>query len=129
MALKFTISDVIPASPAEIYAAWLDTDLHTAMTGGAATASDQVGGDFTAWEGYISGKNVALEANASIIQTWRTTQFKDDEPDSDLEIKLAAVDGGTEVTLVHTNLPAHGMQYKQGWVDHYFVPMKAYFGR
>jgi hypothetical protein len=34
---------------------------------------------------------------------------------------------GTRLTLKHTNLPDHGMQYKDGWVEHYFEPMKAYF--
>lgn len=41
MAIDFIVSDVIPASPDEIYAAWLDSETHTDMTGGAATASDE----------------------------------------------------------------------------------------
>lgn len=127
MAIDFTVSDIIPASPTEIYAAWLDSETHTDMTGGAATASDEVNGSFTAWDGYIMGKNVSLSANTQIVQSWRTTEFKDEEPDSNLEINLAPVANGTEITLIHTNLPKHGMQYKQGWVDHYFSPMKAYF--
>lgn len=128
MALAFTVSDIIPAVPDEIYAAWLDSETHAKMTGGGATASDEIGGSFTAWDGYIRGKNVALAANTSIVQSWRTAEFKDEEPDSMLKITLNPVDDGTEITLNHTNLPEHGMQYMQGWVDHYFIPMKAYFG-
>ena len=128
MAIDFIVSDVIPASPGEIYAAWLDSETHTDMTGGAATASDQVGGSFTAWNDFIMGKNIALVANTHIVQSWRTTIFKDEEPDSNLEINLVPVSNGTEITLIHTNLPERGMQYKQGWVDHYFNPMKAHFG-
>tara|TARA_B100000809_G_scaffold246314_1_gene274169 strand:+ start:1124 stop:1261 length:138 start_codon:yes stop_codon:yes gene_type:complete len=33
----------------------------------------------------------------------------------------------TRLTLKHTNLPDHGMQYKDGWVEHYFEPMKTHF--
>lgn len=28
----------------------------------------------------------------------------------------------------HSGLPAHGMQYQQGWKDACFEPMKEYFG-
>lgn len=124
---SFTISDILPASKEVIYSAWLDSDKHTEMTGGEATCSDQVGGDFSAWDGYITGKNVALLKNEEIVQTWRTTEFAENDEDSLLTIKLKEVDGGTEITLVHTNIPEGQTQYKQGWIDHYFVPMKAYF--
>ena len=129
MAVEFTVSDVIPATPEMIYTAWLDSETHEKMTGGGATASDEIGGSFSAWDGYISGENVALKANASIVQTWRTTEFKEEELDSNLEITLTPVDKSTEIPLTHTGLPEHGMQYRQGWVDHYFTPMKAYFSQ
>ena len=128
MAVEFIVSDIIPATPAEVYAAWLSSEDHAEMTGGGAEASDEVGGAFFAWDGYISGKNILLEPDARIVQSWRTTEFADEEPDSRLEIILEPADGGTMITLKHANLPAHGMQYADGWKDHYFTPMKDYFG-
>jgi hypothetical protein len=53
--------DVIPAKPEEIYFAWLDSDAHAAMTGGAAEIADGVGSRFTAWDGYIEGTTLHLE--------------------------------------------------------------------
>ena len=44
----FKISAVIPATPAEIYKAWLSTRGHTLMTGSLARVSGKVGGKFTA---------------------------------------------------------------------------------
>ena len=44
-----------------------------------------------------------------------------------LEVLFEAEGAGTRVTLRHSNLPEHGMQYHQGWIDAYFTPMKAYF--
>ena len=35
---------------------------------------------------YIEGKNLELEKDKKIVQKWRTTEFPDDAPDSDLEI-------------------------------------------
>jgi len=97
------------------------------MTGGEADISDKIGGSFTAWDGYIEGKNLVLEPYNRIVQSWRTSEFEDHEGDSEIEIILAESGAETELTLIHRNLPEHGEQYKQGWGDNYFLPMKDYF--
>ena len=51
MAIEFEVSDIIPATPDQVYKAWLDSDGHTNMTGGPAKASTDVGGEFEAWDG------------------------------------------------------------------------------
>lgn len=55
-------------------------------------------------------------------------EFDDSDKDSLLE-KLFETEGeGTKVTIRHADLPELGMQYRQGWIDAYFVPIIAYFG-
>ena len=127
MAVEFEISQQIPATPQAIYDAWLSSDGHTLMTGSPATASQTVGAEFDAWDGYIQGKNLELDPANRIVQDWRTAEFEDSDEDSRLEILLDAQGEETLVTIRHSNLPDHGMQYKQGWVDSYFTPMLAYF--
>ena len=129
MALQFTTSALIPAQPAAIYAAWLDSQGHTEMTGADAVCSAELGGTFQAWNGYIQGTNLELKKNKKIVQAWRTSEFSDDEPDSRVEITLKADGDVTEVTIAHSGLPEHGMQYLQGWEDFYFTPMIAYFAQ
>ena len=126
MAREFEVSHHFSATPEVIYHAWLNSVEHSAMTGGTAEVSNVVGGTFEAWDGYITGKNLDLEPSKRIVQSWRTTEFTDDEEDSRIEILLKAQDGGTLVTIKHTNLPKHGLQYEQGWFDSYFVPMMGY---
>lgn len=93
-----------------------------------AVASTIVGDSFTAYDGYISGKNVELVPYAKIIQTWRTADFSDDEEDSMIEITLKDDGPGKTVfTLAHSNLPPDGKKYEEGWKTHYFLPMKIYF--
>jgi len=128
MAKDFEVSAVIPASPQDVYDAWLTSDAHTRMTGGAARVSSEVGGTFEAWDGYIEGKNLELGPGLRIVQAWRTTQFESKEPDSQIEVLFEPEGEGTLVKLRHTKLPAHGATYEQGWIDHYFEPMKRYFG-
>ena len=122
------ISEVFSASPAEIYEAWLSSEGHTEMTGGEATCDDEVGSEFTAWDGYITGKNVSFEPNQLIVQKWRTSEFPEGDEDSDLIVRIEPHEEGSKVTIVHMNIPEGQTQYKQGWVEHYFEPMKSYFG-
>ena len=100
---------------------------HAAMTGAEAVCNAKIEGTFQAWGGYIEGRNLELQENARIVQAWRTRQFSESEPDSRVEITLKADGDSTEVTITHTELPEHGMQYLQGWADFYFSPMRAYF--
>ncbi len=130
MTESLTVSTTLSATPKQIYTAWLSSKGHTAMTGGEAKCNATIGKTFTAWDGYITGKNMELEPNKRIVQLWRTSEFPENAPDSRLEILLEAVKGGTKMTLHHTNIPkGQKQQYKQGWQDHYFTPMKSYFGK
>jgi len=52
---------LIPASPDEVYEAFMDARKHSAFTGSKATCNPKVGGKFTAWDGYISGRNLELK--------------------------------------------------------------------
>ena len=54
MPYTFTLTATIPASPEEIYEAWLDSLGHSEMTGGEANMSGEVGAEVSAWDGYIS---------------------------------------------------------------------------
>ena len=88
----------------------------------------RAGGEYSAWEGYISGKTLELTPDLRIVQTWRTSEFPDDAPDSRIELYLEEVTQGTKLTLTHSNLPADQVEsYRQGWEDFYFKPMKTYF--
>ncbi len=125
---SFEVSETIPASPAEIYAAFLESRKHSAMTGAKASVDSAIGGKFTAWDEYISGTTIALEPNRRIKRNWRTTDFPTGAPDSLLEILLEKAPTGTKITLKHTNIPdGQAESYKDGWTEFYFQPMKAYF--
>lgn len=125
--MQFTLKTTIKATAKEIYSTWLSSEGHTNMTGGKANVSDKIGGSFTAWDGYISGKNISLESNYKIIQSWRSSQFEASEEDSIIEVTLNETNGETEVTLIHSKVPESGEHYKKGWDEHYFQPMKLYF--
>jgi len=99
------------------------------MTGAKARASAKVGGDFSVWDGYATGKNLELDPGKRIVQSWRTSDFAASDPDSKITVTLAPVGDGTKVTVLHTRVPDGHEDAKVGWRDYYFEPMKEYFGK
>jgi uncharacterized protein YndB with AHSA1/START domain len=129
MPYSFTLSTAIPATPAEIYDAWLDSIAHAEMTGGGeAVMSDEIGAEISAWAGYITGRNLELVPAERIVQSWRTTEFDDETEDSIVTILLQETEDGTLLTLEHSNVPDLHKSYEEGgWQSNYFEPMIAYF--
>ena len=116
--------------PAKLYEAMLSGPKHSKMTGAHATGSTRVGGRFTAWGGYIFGRNLELDPGHRILQEWQTAEWPEGAPPSLLEWTFEAKRGGTELTLKQTRVPAaQAAAYAQGWQDFYFTPMKAWFAR
>jgi activator of HSP90 ATPase len=121
-------TEFIPAGPVEVYNALIDAKEHTAFTGSEATSDPRVGGKFTAWGGYIFGKNLNLEKGKRIVQEWKTTEWPAGYPPSIVEFTLSQVEHGTELSMIHQNVPAEqASSYRQGWIDFYWKPLKKYF--
>lgn len=122
------VSTEFAVSPKRLYEAWLDGSQHGAMTGAVASVEAWVGGQHTAWDGYIWGRILELEPYRRIVQTWRTTEFPLGGVDSRLEILLEPTALGTRLVLRHTQIPdGQGEMYRVGWDESYFQPMRAYF--
>jgi len=116
------------ASPSEIYRAFVNARVHSDFTGSKATGQGRVGGKFTAWDGYITGKNLRLEKGRRIVQEWRTTEFPEEYPPSKLELVFKAKQGGTQITMTHSKIPAsQTKEYRSGWISSYWDPMREYF--
>ncbi len=129
MADSFEISKFFPGTPAvELFNAWLESEAHSAFTGSPARVDPGEGAEFSAWDGYISGRTLAVEPHSRILQSWRTTEFPEGSPDSQLEILFEDKGDGTQLTLIHTDIPdGQGENYRQGWQEYYFIPMQEYF--
>jgi len=128
MPYTYTLTSLIPATPQEIYEAWLDSVAHSEMTGGEAAMSDELGAEVSAWNGYISGRNLELVPGERIVQSWRTSKFDDEHEDSIVTITFEPAGEATLMTVIHSNVPdAHRSYEEGGWESNYFEPMKVYF--
>ncbi len=131
--LKFGIIEqkvFFKAAPQVIYDALLDPKKHSDFTGTPATTSAKKGAAFTAWGGYITGKNLELVKGKKIVQEWKTTEWPEGYPVSRLEITLTPKGGGTEVELLHSKVPAEQLaDYSYGWKSSYWDPLREYLAK
>ncbi len=119
---------IIPAAPRAVYEAFVDSRAHAAFTGSPAKGRRRLGSRFSACGGYITAVHRELVPGRRIVQDWSTTEWPDDAPASRLELTLKRVERGTELRMVHSNVPAsQADSYRQGWIDYYWKPLKAYF--
>lgn len=89
-----------------------------------------MGGKFTAWDGYITGKHLELVKGRKIVQEWKTTEWPAGYPPSRLQLKFSLKRGGTELRMLHSKVPAEQIaSYRKGWVDSYWNPLKEYFAK
>jgi activator of HSP90 ATPase len=121
---KIKQSITFKASPHDVYEALMDSKKHVKFTGGKASISREVGGKFSAFDGYAEGVNIQLEPDKKIVQSWRASDWPEDHY-SEVTFLLKEIVGSTQLTFSQTGVPEE--QYddvSQGWRDYYWAPMK-----
>jgi activator of HSP90 ATPase len=121
-------SFVLPAPAAKLFAMYLDAKKHAAFTGGPVTISRKPGSAFKAFGGALSGRTLMVEASYLIVQSWRSTNFGKDDPDSTLI--LGFHDAGRNrgrIDLVHLDVPKVDFRgVSEGWKLYYWKPWRKY---
>ena len=118
---------VFGATPAKLYALFMDSARHAAATGAPARISRKIGGNWKAHSGMIRGKNLVLVPGRFIVQSWRSMSWKASDPDSILIVRFEKIPAGTLVDLVHVGVPAYDHKgVTQGWQKYYWKPWRKY---
>ncbi len=117
-------------APEELYETYMDSKKHSAATHFKASVSRKVGGKFTAFEGALIGRNLAIVPKRMIVQSWRGSYWKKTDLDSILILTFSKVRGGGRMTLVHANVPdKYAPQIRKGWNTYYWTRWRAYLRR
>jgi uncharacterized protein YndB with AHSA1/START domain len=117
------------ATPHQVYEALMDSRQHGKFTGDTASISRKVGGKMMAYGGYITGTNVELVQDEKIVQTWHAADWPKGH-ESRVTFSLKPIEGGARLTFTHTGVPDDQYEsIKQGWIEHYWTPMKAMLNR
>ena len=113
------------AEPEEVYIALTNPFTIELWTGYKAIMSTEVNTEFSLWEGDITGRNIEFVENEKIVQEW---YFGDQKEQSIVTMKLFENKKGTQVELIHTNIPDEDFEnITEGWNEYYFGALKTFF--
>jgi activator of HSP90 ATPase len=117
----------LPATPARVYFTYLDPVEHAAFTGGGeVTIAPLVGAQFSAFGGRITGRIIALTPDRQIVQTWRSFEWRPEDPDSILLLTLQPESAGTRLELLQAPAPEHLHDtLQENWPMRYLDPWRA----
>lgn len=118
------------ASPAALFEMYLDSKKHSQISKHKAVLSRKTGGSYSAYGGYIHGKNQLIVPNRMIVQTWRAKDWKKSDKDSVLILDFQGKGNAGEVLMIHANVPdnqAKGLSH--GWNEFYWKPWKKFIGK
>jgi activator of HSP90 ATPase len=124
------------ASPARVYAALLDPrqfDRIVDLSGVAqamhlrhagSRINPHVGGAFSVFGGFITGRQLELVRNQRIVQSWREQSWPAGIH-SVVHFELQAHDSGCRIVFDHTGFPSDDAKpLAEGWQSHYWEPMR-----
>jgi activator of HSP90 ATPase len=118
-------SIVLPASAEYLYQTYLDPALHAQFTGAPVTVSAESGTPFSAFGGMISGTTLVAIAPRLIVQSWRSSNFKESDPDSTLVLTFVPEGANGRIDLVHIDVPEQDYQgVSEGWEKFYWTPWR-----
>lgn len=89
----------------------------------AAIISRELGGAFSLFGGYVTGRQLALVPNQRIVQAWRAGSWAAGSF-SIARFELVAQDSGTKLVFDHTGFPAGQAEHlAKGWQINYWQPL------
>lgn len=95
------------ASAAELFSIYTDPEKHSAALGCGVAVSAAPGAEFSAFDGNVRGKNLLVEPDERIVQSWRGAVWHEDDPDSIVVLTFRDTPTGGVVNLTHTSIPDH----------------------
>ncbi|XP_057782483.1 uncharacterized protein LOC131000532 [Salvia miltiorrhiza] len=131
-----TMSEKFSCRARDLFEILMDENRWRGFTQSNARISKEVGGEFSIFDGSVTGKNLELQEGKLILQQWRFGSWPDgvmstvrltfDEPES----------GVTVVKLTHTDVPEEDRygnatvveNTERGWRDLIFHKIRAVFG-
>lgn len=122
MRTVITDSIVLPAPAERLFEAYLDPAQHAAFTGHPVKIGVQRGAKFEAFSGQLSGEILHVVAPRLIVQSWRSTKFREEDPDSTLILNFTPEGEQGRIDLVHLDVPDHDVEgVIEGWGKHYWT--------
>ena len=112
---------------ATLYNTYMDAREHSVSVGVSAKIQNKEGVRFSAYDNYVTGKNLQLIPNRLIVQSWRAQSWSADDVDSTFIIYLESQGADTLLHAIHANLPDNAADsIDSGWHKMYWEPIRLY---
>jgi activator of HSP90 ATPase len=106
---------------------YLDPAQHNAIIGASVEIGDEIGSNFQAFDGELTGTILEVIKPRLIIKSWRSSAFKSKDPDSTLILSFTPEGEKGRIDLIHLDVPDHDYDgVAQGWEKYYWTPWRAY---
>ncbi len=121
----------LPAAPDALYRMYLDPHEHAEMTGSTVVRiAPEEGAEFSAFDGRISGRILALSPGQQIVQSWRSFEWGPQDLDGTLVLVFSPDPSGARVQSCLVNAPEHLFEkLAANWPMRYWDPWRAYLAR
>jgi len=115
-------------SPDDLYLVLTNQDRTSAFTRSQAKVNGIANGDYSIFDGFITGKFLDLTRPTQIKMEWRQKDWPEGHF-STVTIDLKSGDGCTVLSLAQTGVPKQKKSETEiGWTQKYFSPIKMTFG-
>lgn len=105
----------------------MDDKQHAAFTNGEAKIARTIGGAFTTFDGWATGKTLELVPDKKIVQEWRASDWPENSL-STITLELSPVAEGTVVQFTQINVPSSfAKSIAKGWKEFYWEPLQDFF--
>jgi activator of HSP90 ATPase len=114
------------APPARVYAALVDLKQFAELTGQPASGDSSVGGAFSAFDGYVTGRQIELVPNKRVVQAWRAKSWPEGVH-SIVRFELQPDGQGTKLVFDHAGFPEKDHEHlASGWKSMYWERIQKY---
>ncbi|AMO98962.1 hypothetical protein CAter282_1060 [Collimonas arenae] len=118
---------VLKASAEALFDMYVDPVMHQAITGQPVMVAAEAGAEFEAFDGALSGVMLQVVKPRLIVQTWRSSAFAEEDPDSILILSFHTQGEQGRIDLVHLDVPDQDYEnVKIGWREKYFEPWREF---
>lgn len=126
--VSFTTKEKFVCHAADIFMCLVDPNRVKAYAGSDAVVSNEVGGKFKLFGGYVEGENVEVNFPKKLVQKWRFNKWAEGHY-STVMIEFEESGGKTHLTLTQTGIPEDDKEHTEsGWDTNFWSRIKGIFG-
>jgi uncharacterized protein YndB with AHSA1/START domain len=124
----FTIRHVLYATPAQVFQALTKPEKIRKWSGEAAVMELEPGGKFEMFGGWVRGNIIKVKTGSFLSFSWKPAEWGSKTKPSIVEMSFTVHAAGTEVTILHKDLPdeKEASSHQTGWIDHVLDPLNDY---